>query len=191
MNLIQVELEKALTVPGWMHPDEMAWLALEAQKHNLIVEFGSLYGRSTRAICDNTEGKVWAVDLWNNQGQNPDGTYFERFEGSLLNLFNQNLDEHLGSQKLITFQGSTLEFLFHNYNNPQGLIGKVDWVFIDAGHLYEEVKNDIEIARKLLKPGGIISGHDYGEGAWGGVKQAVDELIGTVEVSGTIWYAKS
>jgi precorrin-6B methylase 2 len=36
-----------------------------------------------------------------------------------------------------------------------------DIIYIDAGHSYEEVKKDLEVSYNKLKPGGILSGHDY------------------------------
>jgi hypothetical protein len=57
----------------------------------------------------------------------------------------------------------------------------LDFVHIDANHAYEFAKRDIEIYYQKLKPGGILSGHDYldGERYEGsfGVKMAVDEFV--------------
>lgn len=56
----------------------------------------------------------------------------------------------------------------------------LDFCFIDAAHDYESVREDIEACRVKVKPGGLLSGHDYGypedraEG-WG-VDRAVDEF---------------
>ena len=54
-----------------------------------------------------------------------------------------------------------------------------DWVYIDANHLYDFVKQDLELSLKKVKPGGYITGDDYTEGGWwrGGVKKAVDEFL--------------
>jgi len=53
-----------------------------------------------------------------------------------------------------------------------------DWVYIDGNHLYEYVKQDLELSLQKTKPGGCITGDDYAEGGWweGGVKKAVDEF---------------
>lgn len=53
-----------------------------------------------------------------------------------------------------------------------------DWVYIDGNHLYEYVKNDLELSLDKVKDGGFITGDDYTEGGWweGGVKKAVDEF---------------
>jgi predicted O-methyltransferase YrrM len=54
----------------------------------------------------------------------------------------------------------------------------LDFVYIDGDHSYEGVKIDLEISLRKLKPGGLITGDDYGPGNWwqGGVKRAVDEF---------------
>jgi hypothetical protein len=65
----------------------------------------------------------------------------------------------------------------------------LDFVFIDANHSYESVKNDIEIWYPLIKPGGFISGHDYG--VYPGVSQAVNERFTNIELGDDYtWFAK-
>ena len=56
----------------------------------------------------------------------------------------------------------------------------LDFVFIDASHEYEDVRDDILAWYPKVKPSGIIAGHDYyhEEYDWfPGVKQAVNELL--------------
>ena len=50
-----------------------------------------------------------------------------------------------------------------------------DYVYIDADHSYESVRNDIAMWWQLTNPGGILLGHDYIPG-WPGVIRAVDEF---------------
>jgi predicted O-methyltransferase YrrM len=54
---------------------------------------------------------------------------------------------------------------------------ELDFVFIDADHRYEGVKNDLTLWEKKVKTGGIVSGHDYMQKDWPGVKIAVDEWV--------------
>jgi len=58
----------------------------------------------------------------------------------------------------------------------------LDFVFIDAQHHYEAVKEDIELWAAKVRPGGVIGGHDYLNGRIEsgeyGVKRAVDEWCG-------------
>ena len=52
----------------------------------------------------------------------------------------------------------------------------LDFVFIDANHSYEFIKDDIKHWYPKVKKGGILAGHDYWSD-WPGVIQAVDEFI--------------
>ena len=51
----------------------------------------------------------------------------------------------------------------------------LDFIFIDAAHDYENVKNDLNAWYPKLKPSGIFAGHDYIPN-WPGVIQAVNEF---------------
>jgi hypothetical protein len=57
--------------------------------------------------------------------------------------------------------------------------GYFDWIYIDGNHLYEYVKQDLELYYSKIKVGGYITGDDYGcDGWWGnGVQKAVDEFV--------------
>jgi hypothetical protein len=50
-----------------------------------------------------------------------------------------------------------------------------DFVFIDATHSYERVRQDIDDWYPKVTEGGFICGHDYGDPRFPGVKKAVDE----------------
>jgi hypothetical protein len=57
----------------------------------------------------------------------------------------------------------------------------LDFVYLDARHDYESVKEDIELWYGKVRPGGILAGHDYLDGVRPqgvfGVKSAVDEFF--------------
>ena len=91
--------------------------------------------------------------------------------------------------------GTPMEQMFHNHMAPLAghyetirggssesarffEDGSVDFVFIDADHVYDRVKEDILAWLPKVKPGGIIAGHDY-NAAHPGVLQAVPEIFGT------------
>jgi predicted O-methyltransferase YrrM len=56
--------------------------------------------------------------------------------------------------------------------------GSLDFVFIDAGHSYNEVKEDIRVWYPKVKEGGVLSGHDYEDPnhPFPDIKKAVDEF---------------
>jgi hypothetical protein len=54
-----------------------------------------------------------------------------------------------------------------------------DWLSLDGNHLYEFVKQDLELYYPKVKPGGCIAGDDYGARGWweNGVQRAVEEFV--------------
>lgn len=59
----------------------------------------------------------------------------------------------------------------------------LDFVYIDANHNYEYVKQDCEYWYPKIKKGGILSGHDYRDIPQSGVKKAVDEFVKSKNLS--------
>jgi hypothetical protein len=174
-----VDISKALSVPGWMSERELLWLASHAMECTTIVEFGSFYGRSMRAMADNCpDGRLWAVDPWSG--------FYATNEGDNLNTVNtyvypdfcKFLSDHIQSGRVVPHRGFSYSFK---------LPYQVDMVFIDGDHRYDIVHKDIDKAIELVKPGGLICGHDYGHPMWYGVKDAVNERFGEVFVEDTIW----
>jgi len=54
--------------------------------------------------------------------------------------------------------------------------GLLDFVYIDGNHTYENVKSDINHYFPLVKPNGVIGGHDYVPYYFKGVIRAVNEF---------------
>lgn len=180
-----INLSRAAAIPGAISRLEMQWLAQAASQATTIVEVGSWQGRSTRALADHCRGTVYAIDPWAGP------TYFEsgelhRLRTDVFDRFSIHLRDHLASGHVRAIQSPAATAL------PVLLaeIGQtVDLVFIDGDHRYAAVASDIALAWPLLKEGGRISGHDYTNRGWPGVKRAVDERFGDAAVTLTrsIW----
>lgn len=52
-----------------------------------------------------------------------------------------------------------------------------DFIYIDACHGYQAVKNDIEVWFPKIKDGGIFGGHDYHNQIYPGLLKAINEFI--------------
>lgn len=63
----------------------------------------------------------------------------------------------------------------------------LDFIFIDASHVYRNVVADIVCWVPKVKMGGIISGHDYMSDKYD-VKGAVDKLFPNANTQGEIWW---
>ncbi|MDC1130058.1 class I SAM-dependent methyltransferase [Candidatus Pelagibacter sp.] len=56
-------------------------------------------------------------------------------------------------------------------------MSKIDYVFLDGGHAYETVKNDLTYSYPVLENGGTILCDDYNLSYAPGVKEAIDEFV--------------
>ena len=56
-------------------------------------------------------------------------------------------------------------------------LNKIDYVFLDGGHKYETVKNDLESLTEVINNNGVILCDDYDLSYAPGIKRAVDDYI--------------
>jgi predicted O-methyltransferase YrrM len=69
-----------------------------------------------------------------------------------------------------------LDLVAHSGDHPREDEGSPDLVFIDSSHERDETTRTFEVWAARLAPGGTIAFHDYGDPAWPGVKQAIEDL---------------
>ena len=172
-------IDKALTIRGYMTPEELTWLAETAKKSKCIVEIGTFYGRSARALADNTEGKLHCIDPY-------PGIVFEeagKFVCSGDYTFRQAqklLKDHIDSGR-VSFHRGTVDTFFQKI--------RPDFIFIDGDHRKDAIVKDIEWAIEMCNDG-IIAGHDYEAPGWPDVKEVVDQYFPTIGKEGTIWWTR-
>lgn len=139
------------------------------------IEIGVEKGNFSKVILEICpELTLFLLDCWDYPIQN----YFDRDVESLENQ-RRILVEAIWNvkewfQRVHIMKGYGNEFVKFFPNNF------FDFIYIDANHKYEEVKNDIELWYPKLKKGGIFSGHDYIDRidlhCEFGVKSAVNEF---------------
>ena len=56
-------------------------------------------------------------------------------------------------------------------------MSKIDYVFLDGGHEYETVKNDLNNCLEVIEKNGTILCDDYNLGSALGVRKAIDEYV--------------
>ena len=56
-------------------------------------------------------------------------------------------------------------------------MNEFDYVFLDGGHKYETVKNDLQCLTEVIKNNGTILCDDYNLSYAPGIKKAIDEYI--------------
>lgn len=183
-------LDRALTIDGWMAPDELTWLAEQAAQAFRIVEVGCWKGRTTRALADATRGTVWCVDPWTGtqtlRTQNGERVMvWHRMKQPIFEAWVENVADHLATgrvQVLPTHSLVAVRVLRH--------LAPFDLVFLDGDHGYRTVAPEIAQFRPLVRPGGILAGHDYGNPKHPMVQKAVDALVPDRQLVGSIWWTR-
>lgn len=132
-------------VRGWLSEAEGRTLA-EIARGRLVLEIGSWCGRSTICIAQ-TAAQVHALD-W---GKGDAGAGWESVTPELLG----NLQRHGVIDKTVVHVGSVSSVA------PTLTAGSFDLVFVDGAHDLESVRRDLQVALRVIKPGGIIAMHDW------------------------------
>lgn len=109
------------------------------------------------------------VDTWKGSGEHQDISELK----NLYEIFKNNMKPVESYYSDLRMNSLSASLIFEDES--------LDFVFIDASHEYEDVKNDIKAWLPKIKKGGIISGHDYWPDTWQEVKRAVDETLINVE----------
>jgi predicted O-methyltransferase YrrM len=140
---------------------------LQDKNINKMVEIGSFQGESSTIFSlylPNT--KIYAVDPLESGYDLDDMAALQDMEKIQHNftvrtsLFPNITQIKLKSQDAV-----------NNFNDSE-----LDLVYIDGDHRYEPVKQDILLWKRKIKPGGYITGHDYGREP---INKALLETIGT------------
>lgn len=178
-------IEKAFHTHGFMDTTELTYLAQLAEMSISIAEIGTWMGRSARALADNTNGMVHCFDTWSDDAYGDAPAEMTGTKDWLWNEFRKNHEDTLKSRKVWAYRMPSVDGAA--LCRAEGIT--FDLIFIDAGHNYEDVVADICNWRPLLRPRGVMCGHDlYPDGPYHpGVLQAVKELVSEYRVIGTIW----
>lgn len=143
------------------------------------IEIGVQQGKFSKKILENSNLHLYLVDAWRNQSDYNDSA---------------NVSDVSHIAKMVTTISNLLEFegrftLIREFSSRAATIfpnNFFSFIYIDANHSYEQVKNDIKKWFPKLKAGGTIAGHDYvRDDKIFQVKKAVDEFFGINKVKTT------
>ena len=174
------------------------------KKPKVFLEIGVFHGVTARNVCEllykihKNDFKYVGLDLFGVSEENENETipstnfsnplkkfyynFIKRQDpysftavSELLNKFKENI--HL-------IQGNSNKIL------PKMDMSKVDYVFLDGGHHYNTVKNDLTNCVKVILNGGTVLCDDYNLSYAPGVKQAIDEFVNSNKFKRTILYER-
>jgi hypothetical protein len=172
---VRQRLEHKYKLPeGWFYNGDIAEyrrLVEDLPNGSTMGELGCYKGRSLCSVADiikRKKLKVMVVDIFT-------GTENEIKETNYRHEFEENIKRFGIYDQVMIHEGTTNDVV--KKIGPQTF----DLLFIDADHSYDAVVTDIVNWVQRMKPGGTISGHDYGNHP--GVSKAVNEFFDNVRVN--------
>lgn len=155
MSYVPLKIEEESSISA----TEAIWLYEKALSMSSVVEIGSFKGKSTHALLSGCRGKVYAVDHFKGSTDRGDATYGRNGKKEFL--------ENVGHfSNLILLEMPSREAV-NQFEDKS-----IDMTFLDGGHLYEEILEDIKLW--LPKTKILICGHDIQHT---GVAKAVFEIF--------------
>jgi predicted O-methyltransferase YrrM len=160
---------KLETVAGFLSPTEaglLYWAAREWPLAGPVVELGSFCGRST-IVFASAGRQVHAIDAWGGVAV----PALNRFDLHAMQAqFQANLQRAQVAGSVTAYRGLTSE-VAQDWHIPAALL------FVDAGHDYANVKDDLTRWCPFLMPGGLLIMHDVVDPKYQGVTRAAAELL--------------
>ena len=160
-------------------------------KPKIFLEIGVFHGVTARNVCEllynihKDDFKYIGLDLFEKSKENDTEVipntkfnnplkkfyfqYLKRQDPYSLDAVNDLLKKFKSNVHLI--KGNSNKIL------KQLDLTKVDFVFLDGGHHYDTVQNDLESCTEVIKNNGVVLCDDYNLGSAPGVKKAIDEYV--------------
>ena len=156
-----------------------------------FLEIGVFHGVTARNVCEllhnihNGDFKYIGLDLFGENDENLGEVIPNtKFNNPLKKFYFEYIlrqDPYSLSavENLLKKFKNNVHLIKGNSNNLLKKIdmSKIDYVFLDGGHAYETVKNDLNYSKLVLESSGTILCDDYNLSYAPGVKRAIDEFI--------------
>ena len=156
-----------------------------------FLEVGVFHGVTARNICEllfqihKDDFKYIGLDLFEESDENKSEVIPNT---SFSNPFKSLFFKYVKKQN--PYSKEAVEDLLKKFKNNVSLIkgnsnlilrkidmSKIDYVFLDGGHAYETVKNDLKCCLDVINSNGIVMCDDYNFGHLPDVKNAIDDFV--------------
>jgi predicted O-methyltransferase YrrM len=197
--------------------DGIRWMIEKLPSDARVLEIGTFFGEGSTQTFLNTLGNrahLVVMDSWTSYISELDkgkSRFYRRMDD--LSYFAAANTLRIVKKAEKSPDSPHISIIRRSVNDFYFAENSFDLVYIDGSHYYEDVCRDIELALKILKPGGIICGddlemplsedliaaarlhqnEDYIPNAQGsyfhpGVALAVSDLLGTIEMKSGFWW---
>ena len=164
---------------------------IESKKPKTFLEVGVFHGVTARNVCEllftihKNEFKYIGLDLFGVSDENKNETIPSTNFSNPLKKFYFRYIKQQDPYSIEAVKDLLKKFKKNIYliqGNSNKLLKKmdmsnIDYVFLDGGHHYETVKNDLENCILVVENNGTILCDDYDLSYAPGVKKAIDEFV--------------
>ena len=159
------------------------------KKPKNFLEIGVFHGVTARNVCEllnfvhKGEFNYIGIDLFDEKKDNeiiPNINFTNPFKKIYFKyILRENPYTKESVENLLAKFKSKIKLIKGDTNEILGTIDlkNIDYVFLDGGHNYETVKNDLNFCKKILSNNGTVLCDDYNLSYAPGVKKAVDEFV--------------
>ena len=163
---------------------------IKQAKPKNFLEIGVFHGVTSRNVCEmlyllhGNGFKFTGIDLFSHEAVSKDEYIPQtKFSNPLKTIYYNyiirlNPYSHQSVLKLLKKFEKNINIIKGNSNMIlKEIPSKFDYVFLDGGHKYETVKNDLKNLIQVINNGGIILCDDYNLSYAPGVKKAIDDYV--------------
>ena len=163
---------------------------IKQAKPKNFLEIGVFHGVTSRNVCEmlyllhGNGFKFTGIDLFSHEVVSKDEHIPKtKFSNPLKTIYYNyiirlNPYSHQSVLKLLKKFEKNINIIKGNSNKILKEIPIIfDYVFLDGGHKYETIKNDLKNLTQVINNGGIILCDDYNLSYAPGVKKAIDDYV--------------
>ena len=161
------------------------------KKPKIFLEIGVFHGVTARNVCEllhqihKNDFKFIGLDLFEENEENKDEIIPNtKFSNPLKTIWykyikRENPYSFDAVQNLLNKFKNNVHLIKGNSNKILKKIemSKIDYVFLDGGHEYNTVKNDLNCCKEVVDNNGTILCDDYNLTYAPGVKRSIDEFV--------------
>ena len=162
------------------------------KKPKNFLEIGVFHGVTSRNVCEllnNIHGKDFnftGIDLFSTENEETKGEFIPKtkFTNPLKTIYYNYIIQSdpysiQSVERLLKKYKNNINIIKGNSNKilKEISVNNFDYVFLDGGHKYETVLNDLKNLTKVVENTGVILCDDYDLTYAPGVKKAIDEYV--------------
>ena len=164
---------------------------ISSKKPKVFLEVGVFHGVTARNVCEllysihGDSFKYIGLDLFEESDENKDEVIPNtKFSNPLKTIYfkyikRQNPYSKIAVEQLLNKFRDNFILITGNSNSvlKKMEMSKIDYVFLDGGHAYDTIKNDLNCCIEVINSNGTVLCDDYDLSQAPGVKKAIDEFV--------------